>query len=178
MICSTLLLLWFMDNPYHAGRGGLRPVAMERTLAPRREEVPALSGGVSPPCDGRGATAWLTAAGSWYLRHLDLLSTVLLALAAVATAWASPTRAAHWRGEQGLAGNRSISAARVEANRAAGVANRQIQIDALVFTQWVDAYSAADARLTPSTSAASGPSSGRRSRRGSQPGRSSTRTHP
>jgi hypothetical protein len=94
-------------------------------------------GGALHVSDGRG---------SWYLRHFDLLSTVLLALAAVATAWAS-YQGGHWRGEQGLAGNRS-TAARVEANRAAGVANRQIQNDALVFTQWVDAYSAADARLT------------------------------
>jgi hypothetical protein len=54
VICSTLLLLWFMDNPYHEGAGGLRPVAMERTLR-LVEEVPALSGGVSPPCDGQGA---------------------------------------------------------------------------------------------------------------------------
>lgn len=82
--------------------------------------------------------------GSWPLRNLDLLSTVLLALAAVATAWAT-YQGAHWRSEQGLAGNRS-TAARVEANRAAGVANREIQNDALTFTQWVDAYAAGQTR--------------------------------
>ena len=32
VITSTLLLLWFLDNPYHEGAGGLRPTAMERTL--------------------------------------------------------------------------------------------------------------------------------------------------
>jgi hypothetical protein len=74
-----------------------------------------------------------------------VLTTVLLALAAVAIAWAT-YQAAHWRSEQALAGNRS-TAARVEANRAAGVANREIQVDLLTFTQWVDAYSAADAKL-------------------------------
>ena len=83
--------------------------------------------------------------GSWYVRHLDLLSTVLLALAAVATAWTT-YQGAHWRSEQGLAGNRS-TAARVQANRAAGVANRQIQNDALVFTQWIDAYATGDTEL-------------------------------
>ena len=31
VITSTLLLLWFLDHPYRR-RGGLRPVAMERTL--------------------------------------------------------------------------------------------------------------------------------------------------
>src|SRR6478735_9263798 len=32
VISSMLLLLWFLDNPYHAGVGGLPPTAMERTL--------------------------------------------------------------------------------------------------------------------------------------------------
>ena len=79
------------------------------------------------------------------MHHLELLTTVLLALAAVATAWATYQQA-HWRSEQALAGNRS-TAARVQANRASGVANRQIQIDALTFTQWVDAYSAGETKL-------------------------------
>lgn len=74
-----------------------------------------------------------------------MLSTVLLALAAVATAWAT-YQAAHWRSEQGLAGNRS-TAARVQANRAAGVANRQIVIDVETFTQWADAYATGDTKL-------------------------------
>jgi len=77
--------------------------------------------------------------------RFDLLSTVLLALAAVATAWAT-YQAAHWRSEQALAGNRS-TAARVQANRSAGIANRQIIIDVETFTQWVDAYSTGDRRL-------------------------------
>lgn len=76
---------------------------------------------------------------------VDFLSTLLLTLAAVATAWAS-YQAAHYRSEQGLAGNRSISA-RVQANRAAGVANRQIQVDVGTFFQWVDAYQQGDERL-------------------------------
>jgi hypothetical protein len=32
VITSTLLLLWFLDNPYHLGVSGLRPTAMQRTL--------------------------------------------------------------------------------------------------------------------------------------------------
>ena len=76
---------------------------------------------------------------------IDVLSTVLLAFAAVATAWAT-YQAAHWRSEQGAAGNKSI-ASRVQANRAAGVASRQILVDVTTFTQWVDAYSHDDARL-------------------------------
>jgi hypothetical protein len=83
--------------------------------------------------------------GSWLTRHEDTLATALLALAAVATAWAS-FQAAHWRSEQALAGNRS-TAARVQANRAAGVASREILVDISTFTQWVDAYSQGDERL-------------------------------
>ena len=76
---------------------------------------------------------------------VDLLSTVLLALAAVATAWAS-YQATRWQGQQSLIANRA-TAARVEANRAAGVANRQIQVDVATFIQWVDAYAARDKEL-------------------------------
>lgn len=78
-------------------------------------------------------------------RWIEVLATVLLALAAVATAWAT-YQAAHWRSEQALAGNRS-TAARVEANRAAGVANRQMEIDAETYIQWVDAYSMGNTKL-------------------------------
>jgi hypothetical protein len=78
--------------------------------------------------------------------RIELVSTVLLALAALGTAWAT-YQAAHWRSDQALAGNRS-TAARVEANRSAGEANRQIQVDVETFTQWVDAYAAGDKRLS------------------------------
>lgn len=83
--------------------------------------------------------------GSPRAHWIDVLSTILLALAAVATAWAT-YQASHWRSEQALAGNRS-TVARVEANRVAGVANRQVLVDVTTFTQWVDAYSAGDTRL-------------------------------
>jgi len=77
--------------------------------------------------------------------RIELASTILLALAAVATAWAT-YQAAHWRSEQALAGNRS-TAARVEANRAAGVASRQIIVDVETFVQWVDAYATGEEEL-------------------------------
>ena len=89
------------------------------------------------------------AAGPTPHRHvhwLELLSTLLLALAAVSTAWAS-YQASRWQGQQALAGNRA-TAARIEANREAGVANRQIQTDVATFIQWVDAYAHGDKQLT------------------------------
>jgi hypothetical protein len=54
VITSTLLLLWFLNNPYHEGVGGLRPVAMERTLEIMQEEL-AVIGRVTLPCDAVGA---------------------------------------------------------------------------------------------------------------------------
>src|SRR5262245_40313853 len=55
IVSSMLLLLWFLDNPYHGGPGGLRPVAMERTLG-QLAQAAAVVGGVGPlPCDLRGA---------------------------------------------------------------------------------------------------------------------------
>ena len=53
VVASTLLLLWFLDNPYHGGVGALRPTAMERALDLLQEEA-RVAGGVSPPCDAVG----------------------------------------------------------------------------------------------------------------------------
>jgi hypothetical protein len=69
---------------------------------------------------------------------LEFAATVLLAAAAIATAWATYQSSA-WRGKQAEAQSASI-AARVESTRAAAVANRQAQVDVALFTQWVDAY--------------------------------------
>jgi hypothetical protein len=54
VITSTLLLLWFLDNPFHSGVGSLRPVAMERTARILDEEAGAFGGKVIVPCDARG----------------------------------------------------------------------------------------------------------------------------
>ncbi len=79
-------------------------------------------------------------------RHFELAATVLLAMAAVATAW-SAYQSARWHSEQARGQSASISA-RVESTRAANVANRQGQIDVALFTQWVDAYARNETELT------------------------------
>ena len=76
---------------------------------------------------------------------IELLATVLLALAAVATAWAT-YQSTRWHGKQARAQSASI-AARVESTRAANVANRQAQIDVSLFTQWIDAYARKETTL-------------------------------
>lgn len=69
---------------------------------------------------------------------IELVATVLLAAATVATAW-SGYQASRWNGEQATAFSRA-GAARVESTKAAGLANAQTQVDVATFTQWVDAY--------------------------------------
>jgi hypothetical protein len=54
VITAMLLLLNFLNHPVHEGIGGLRPVAMERTLEVIDQEL-AIVGQDGPlPCDGRG----------------------------------------------------------------------------------------------------------------------------
>jgi len=74
--------------------------------------------------------------------RVELVATVLLALAAVATAWSS-YQATRWNGEQAIAAGRA-NAARVEASRAQGLAEFQQQVDVATFIQWVDATAAGD----------------------------------
>jgi len=57
VITSTLLLLWFLDHPYRNGAGGLRPVAMERTLDQLTHERGIAARGFAIPCDAQGLPA-------------------------------------------------------------------------------------------------------------------------
>jgi hypothetical protein len=77
--------------------------------------------------------------------RLDIAATLLLALAAIATAWAT-YQSSVWRGNQAKAQSASI-AARVESTREADVANRQAEIDVALFIQWVDAFAHDDDEL-------------------------------
>ena len=54
VITSTLLLLWFLDHPYHGGLGALKPVAMERTLALLEGDTGIARGAFEIPCNSRG----------------------------------------------------------------------------------------------------------------------------
>jgi hypothetical protein len=77
--------------------------------------------------------------------RLEMFAAVLLALAAVATAWSS-YQASRWNGEQANAFSRA-NAARIESTRASGLAEAQTQIDVATFIQWVDAYALGESRL-------------------------------
>ena len=70
--------------------------------------------------------------------RIETVATALLAVAAVATAWAS-YQATRWNGEQAKASSRT-NAIRIEAARAQGLSEAQQQVDVATFMQWVDAY--------------------------------------
>jgi hypothetical protein len=54
LIVSMLLLLQFLNNPFHKGVGGLRPVAMERSLRIIDQEIDVAGLHITPPCDAQG----------------------------------------------------------------------------------------------------------------------------
>jgi hypothetical protein len=70
--------------------------------------------------------------------RVELAATILLSVAAVATAWSS-YQATRWNGEQAKAASRT-NAIRIDAARAQGLAQAQTQVDVATFTQWVDAF--------------------------------------
>ena len=80
-----------------------------------------------------GETAPSPRRASW----VDTVAAVLLACAAVATAWSS-YQASRWNGEQAKAFS-AANAARVHSSRAAALATAQKQVDVAVFMSWVDA---------------------------------------
>jgi Protein of unknown function (DUF4239) len=54
VIVAMLLLIRFLDSPFHEGIGGVRPVAMERALRIVDEALRAVDERVILPCDARG----------------------------------------------------------------------------------------------------------------------------
>ena len=54
VLASMLLLIAFLDSPFHKGIGGVRPVAMERTLRIVDEALQAVSVRLNLPCDAQG----------------------------------------------------------------------------------------------------------------------------
>jgi hypothetical protein len=76
---------------------------------------------------------------------IEIFATLLLALAAVATAWSS-YQANRWNGEQVKAGSRT-NGLRIEAARAQGLSETETEVDVATFIQWVDAHANTDVAL-------------------------------
>lgn len=77
--------------------------------------------------------------------RFEVVATLLLAFAAVATAW-SGYQAARWNGEATKASGR-VNALRIEAARSQGLAEGQTQVDIAMYFQWVDAEMTGDSEL-------------------------------
>ena len=77
--------------------------------------------------------------------RVELAAAVLLAIAAVTTAWSS-YQASRWNGEQAKTAS-SVNKTRIAAARAADLASSQTQVDIATFIQWVDAYAQQEAEL-------------------------------
>jgi len=77
--------------------------------------------------------------------RVEVLGTILLAVAALAAAW-STFQSGRWRGEQALEGNKA-QAARIGSTKASTRAGQLTQIDIATFIQWVNAESAGDRKL-------------------------------
>jgi hypothetical protein len=76
----------------------------------------------------------------------ELVAVVLLSVTAVVTAWTG-FQASKWGGAMSISFSQA-STARIEAARLEGVANRKLTIQVSLFTQWLQAYQAADHELT------------------------------
>lgn len=74
------------------------------------------------------------------LKRLELLSALILALGGTLTAWAA-FEATKWSGLQSIAFSRA-AAARTQATEAATKAGQQLLLDAVIFSDWVQAVSA------------------------------------
>jgi hypothetical protein len=90
---------------------------------------------VTDPAGGTSAARWI-----------ERCAALLLASAALATAWSS-YQASRWTGEQAKS-FAAANAARVESTKAANLANAQTEVDVSVFTEWVDAYLRGEQQLT------------------------------
>jgi hypothetical protein len=82
-------------------------------------------------------TASVDPAADGGIPWIEIVATVLLAVAAVATAWSS-YQANRWNGEASKASGR-VNAIRIDAARSQGLAQAQTQVDIATYIQWVNA---------------------------------------
>ena len=137
IVVVTLLAIYALDNPYRPGWEASNR-AMERLARDPRRGVTRIwaSPSTSVRRERHGAAS----------DPSEVIATVLLALAAVATAW-SGYQATRWNGEQTKAA--SPYERDPDRRRAAqGLAEAQKEVDVATFIQWVDAYAHRETELT------------------------------
>jgi hypothetical protein len=115
------------------------------------DEPPPRAGAVPAPDAPAGASGTNhpgpegSTAADHRQQRIELLATILLAAAAVATAW-STYQSAIWRGEQAKDSN-AATAAHIASSEASTRAGQLVQIDVLTFAEWLDADVAGDEQL-------------------------------
>lgn len=57
VLVAMLLLIQFLDSPFREGVGGIRPVAMERTLRIMDEQLSVLGRPITVPCNAEGVAS-------------------------------------------------------------------------------------------------------------------------
>ena len=139
VVIASLLVLSSLNRPYDADVGGIRPVAMQRSLrssGPLATHSTSMSrframrsaGRCERPAQQRSTAD----------RRIDTIAAVLLAMAAVATAWSS-YQASRWTGEQAKAfATAQRRAGRVHAGRRTSRTPRR-RSTSPSSSQWVDA---------------------------------------
>lgn len=75
----------------------------------------------------------------------ELIAVILLSVTAIATAWTG-FQVVKWGGVMAISFSEA-GAARIEASRAEGVANRQLSTQTQIYTQWIEASAAKDTLL-------------------------------
>ena len=130
VVVSMLLLIRFLDSPFHDG-SRRRPSGRDGAdAAHRRRGAAALSAHASTlPCDARGNPRLVNACRSGTGSRSSLRS--CSRCRAVATAWSS-YQATRWNGEQAKTSG-SVNKTRIEAARASDLANAQQQVDVATF---------------------------------------------
>lgn len=102
---------------------------------------------VPTPADGRASDpAAVADRSARHDRRIELLVTILLAIATVATAWSS-YQSARWSGVQTINFSRA-NAARVESTAQSNLAGQQAQLDVATFIAWTSAYARKDTTLS------------------------------
>ena len=144
VVVSMLLLIAFLDSPFHKGVGGVRPVAMERTLRIIDEALQAVGAARRPAlrrvAESRSRDGGAQAGLGRGRRH------------GPARVRGGRDRVEQLPGQRaGTASRRRrrarVNKTRLEAARASGLANAQQQVDVATFMQWVDSYARDETEL-------------------------------
>ena len=148
VIAALLLLLGSSTIPYTAVSAGCSPSPWNARCCSSISNSPSSAATCRSPAtrvghwrDGGEPSAGEPRQKDW----VEIAATVLLAVAAVATAWSS-YQANRWNGETTKATGR-VNALRIEAARAQGLAEAQTEVDIAMFFQWANAEATDEADL-------------------------------